>query len=237
MNNAFLDLYHKHVAAIFDRQLRFNDFLQANGDGGDWGYDVPSGVLTFGDTLQFDAPLLGSFAENNASWLWAWANRHIERPDSNRSLADRVRALAGPVFTAEHSVPCGDHLPEDVFDVIPHVFGIVAAGELAFDAYYLMPYEGGCGVVVVKDERLRFAEPHPARRIASIFPQAIDVFAIHNHRAAFIAYAESYGLTASMAIPCVAVQKDGVEVMKAEFDQRDRLVNLEAHTGPKSDHG
>ena len=235
MNNTLLDLYHQHVGAVFDRQMHFADYLQTNGDGGDWGYDVPSGVLTFGDTLRFDAPLLGSYAQNNASWLWAWANHHLELPTTNRQLADAVRAIgksAASVFAAEQGFGCADYLPDDVLDITPHVFGIVAAGELGSDAYYLMPYEGGCGVVVVKDERLRFSEPHPVLRISSIFPQAIGTYPILDQPAALVAYATSYGLEAKLAIPCVIVTQHGAEVLKAEFDRQNRLVKLESTVAP-----
>jgi hypothetical protein len=232
MKNALLDLYHKHVGAVFDRQMRFADYLQTHGDGGDWGYDVPSGVLTFGEALRFDAPLLGSFAENSASWLWAWANRHIELPAANRGLADAVTAIGDSVFSAQQSIPCEDCLPAELIDIAAHVFGIVVAGELDFDAYYLMPYEGGCGVVVVKDERLRFSEPHPVLRISSIFTQAISTYPILDHPAAFVSYVRSYGLEAKLAIPCVLVTQNGAEVMTAEFDRQNRLVKLESTVSP-----
>jgi hypothetical protein len=48
MNRTLLDLYHRDVAAVYDRQMRLAEFLEVNGDGGGWSYDVPSAALTVG---------------------------------------------------------------------------------------------------------------------------------------------------------------------------------------------
>src|ERR1700693_2823904 len=93
VNQTLLHLYHRHVAAVYDRQMRFSDFLAENGSGEGWGYNVPSASLTFGKAVRFEAHLLGSFAEDEATWLWAWANRHLDLPPANATLAEAVRGL------------------------------------------------------------------------------------------------------------------------------------------------
>jgi len=91
-----LDLYHRHVGAAFDRQQRLAEYLDAHGDGGAWGYTVSTAALTFGKAVAFQADLLGSYADDEATWLWAWANRSLQLPATSRAVAEAVRRLDGP---------------------------------------------------------------------------------------------------------------------------------------------
>jgi hypothetical protein len=236
VNQLLLDLYHRHVAAVFDRQMRLTDFLEANGGGDGWGYDVPSASLTFGEAVRFEAQLLGSFAEGNATWLWAWANRHLDLPPANATLANAVRGLEKvhglPLFSSDEPIRCGEVLPEELIDTAAHVLGVVVAGELGYDAYYTLPYEGGRGVAVIRDARLRASEPYPLVRISSVFPQAIGGYPVLDHRAAFVAYVESYGFQAEEAGQEVCVRAAGAKVMTARFDELNRLVVLEGTVSP-----
>jgi hypothetical protein len=241
MSQALLDLYHRHVGPVFDRQRRLADFLDENGEGGGWGYDVASTALAFGKAISFEAHLLGSFAEGNRTWLWAWANRHLNLPAANRALAEAVRRLAsGPelqVFAADGPVGCDDLLPEELADEAAHAFGVIVTGALEHDAYYTLPYEGGRGVAVIRDRRLRRPEPHPLLRISSVFTQAISGYPIPDHRAAFTAYAESCGLQARAAGEEVRVLSAGAEVMTARFDEQNRLTRLECTVTPTRGDG
>lgn len=236
MIQMLLDLYHRHVAAVHDRQMRLLEFLDENGDGGDWAYNVPSAALTIGKSIRFEAPLLGSFAEGKRSWLWAWANRHLNLPAENRLLAEAVRRLAsGPdlqFFAEDAAVDCDALLPQEMADEAAHAFGVVVAGSLGYDAYYTIPYKGGRGVALIRDERLHVSVPYPLVRITTVFPQALSGYAILDHRAAFKAYVESYGFQVREGTAEVQVLSSGAEVMKAQFDEEGRLTNLECTVQP-----
>jgi hypothetical protein len=236
VNHKLLALYHKHVAVVYDRQMRLCDFLDENAPGENWGYNVPSASLTFGKAVRFEAPLLGSFAEGNTSWLWAWANRHLNLPSTNATLAGAVRGLGNQpdlrLFAADESFRCEEVLPEELMFAAAHVFGVIATGELSYDAYYTIPYAGGRGVALIRDARLRRAEPHPLLRISSIFPQAIGEYLILDHRAAFISYVESYGFQAVRGGRRVVVRSTTADVMTACFDKQDRLTKLESTIPP-----
>lgn len=236
MNRTLLDLYHRHVAAAFDRQMRLSDYLEANGGGEGWGYDVPSASLTFGKAVRFEAQLLGSFAVGNTTWLWAWANRHLQLPPANATLANAVRGLEKvhglPLFSCDEAIHCEEVLPEELIDGAAHVLGVFVAGDLGYDAYYTLPYEGGRGVAVIRDARLRVPEPYPLVRISSMFPQAIGGYPVLDHRAAFVAYVESYGFQAETIGQEVSVRSAEAPVMTARFDEFNRLVVLEGTVAP-----
>src|SRR6478672_2472460 len=106
MDEQLITLYHRHAAAAFDRQVRFNEFLDRKAGGEDWEYDTDTATLSFGK-LKFEALFVGSHAFHNNSWLWGWSNKNLKLTITNRALGDTVRsvvhrlgvhALAAPGF-------------------------------------------------------------------------------------------------------------------------------------------
>ncbi|MCI0700291.1 MAG: hypothetical protein L0241_04335 [Planctomycetia bacterium] len=234
MDEQLIALYHRHVAMAFDRQLRFADFLARKEAGKKWEYDVETATLSFGK-LKFEAPISGSHAHNNNSWLWAWSNKNLKLTLTNRALGDTVRAtvhrlgvhaLAAPGFSLEPLL--GSELTEHA----PHILGSILSRELEFDAYYLTPYDGGCGLVLVRDDRLKVAEKHPLRRILTVFPQVISALPVYDHKAAFTRYAHDYGVSVGEELHQVKLLA-GKDSLTATFDERDRLTKLEGTVQPE----
>ena len=235
MDEQLIALYHRHVAAAFDRQLRMGEFLERKVPGEDWEYETETAKLTFGK-LKFEAPLVGSHADHNNSWLWAWSNKHLKLTVTNRALGDTVRvlvhrlgvhALAAPGFSLEPLL--GPELTENA----AHVLGMILARELDYNAYYLTPYDGGRGLVLIRDKRLDFTERRPLARILSIFPQVIGAMTVFDHEAAFRGYAHDYGLTVS-DIPGGVRVSDGKDELTATFDDLGRLTGLEGTVTPEA---
>jgi hypothetical protein len=228
MDQQLIALYHRHVAAAFDRQLRFNEFVVRKAPGEDWEYDTETAILTFGK-LKFEAPLIGTHSFSNNSWLWAWSNKHVKLTVTNRALGDTVRmlvhrlgvhALAAAGFSLEPLL--GPELTEDA----AHVLGMVLARELGYNAYHLTPYEGGTGLTIIRDNRLDFTERRPLVRLITIFPQVIDALTVFDHRAAFIGHAHDYQL-AITEVPGGVRVTHGKDELVARFDDRNRLTGLE----------
>src|SRR5262249_32330140 len=136
------------------------------------------------------------------------------------------------LFSCDEPIPCGEVLPEELIDAAAHVLGVVVAGELGYDAYYTLPYEGGRGAAVIRDARLRASEPYPLVRISSVFPQAVGGCPVLDPRAAFVAYVESYGFRAEETGQEVCVRAAGTRVMTARFDGQNRLTSLEGTISP-----
>ncbi len=232
MDQQLHDLYHRHVGTAFDRQLRLADFLRRKAPGAGWEYDTATATLAFGP-VRFEAPVIGSHAENNNSWLWAWANRHLRLTLTNRALGDVVRGMAtrlglhainAPGFALEPLL--GPLLTEHA----AHVLGIVVSRELGYDAYYTAPYEGGRATVLIRDDRLRFTERDPLRRVLVAFPQVISALPVSDHRAALAAYARDSGLTATEEAGRLRIAS-GRNELTATFDARGRLANLQGSLG------
>ena len=46
-----------------------------------WSCDMLEGKLTYGDNQVFDIQVIGTYSENEKSWLWAWANTQSGIPE------------------------------------------------------------------------------------------------------------------------------------------------------------
>ena len=235
MDQAIITLYHRHVAAAYDRQRRLADFLDQNASGEDWNYTISTATLELG-TLCFEALYLGSHADPDNSWLWAWCNPHLNLTPDNRELADAIHKLGRdvniPAFAAEGQVSCDDLLGPDVSPHSAHAIAAIVAGEFGFDAYYTIPFEHGRAAAVIRDDRLRMEVPNPIARIIIIFPQAIAALPVLNHREAFVAYARWYGLAVKETPEGASVLDKGKELVKAEFDHLQRLTKLTGTVSP-----
>src|SRR5690242_12884081 len=114
MDQALLALYNRHVGAAFDRQMRLADLLEREAGGEAWNYTISTACLEFGTSVRFEALNLGSHADPDNSWLWAWCNPHLNLTPANRELGEAVRKLgrdAGIVaLVADRQVSCADLL-------------------------------------------------------------------------------------------------------------------------------
>jgi hypothetical protein len=233
MDEQLISLYHRHVATAFDRQLRFAEFLEKKAPGANWTYDPNTAELAFGK-LKFEAPVVGSHAEHNDSWLWAWDNKNLKLTLTNRALGTVVRAtlhrlglhaLAHPGFALEPL------LGPDLTEHAPHVLGIILTRELEYDTYYLTPYSGGRGLVLVRDKRLKFTEKHPFVHIPTVFTQVISALPVFDHRGAFANYVRDYGLTVTEE-PHAVTASAGRTSVTAIFDALGRLTHLDGTVVP-----
>jgi hypothetical protein len=234
MDEQLIALYHRHVATAFDRQMRMTDFLERKVPTEDWEYDTETATLAF-DKLKFEAPLVGSHADHNDSWQWAWSNKNLKLTLTNRALGTTVRALAHRLGLHQLGAPGFSLEPllgPELTAHAPQVLGSILARELGYDAYYSIPYKGGRGLALVRDKRLAFTEKHPLRRILTIFPQLIGELPVFDHKTALTEYAKDYGLTVT-DVPGGVKMIDGRDELSANFDDLGRLTQLEGTVTPE----
>lgn len=234
MDQALITCYNRHIVAAYDRQLRLADFLERNSSGQNWDYTISTALLELG-TVQFEALYLGSHADPDNSWLWAWCNPHLNLTPANRKLGDDVRQLGRDAnisaFAAERQVSCDDLLGPLISPRAAHAMAAVVAGELGFDAYYTIPFEHGRAAAMIRDDRLRAEAPNAVARIVTVFPKALSALPVPDHREAFVAYVEWHGLTVKETPQRVSVLDNGKEVLTATFDDLKRLTELKGAVG------
>lgn len=220
----FDSLFHQHVAAAFERQLRLGDVL---GDRA-WNFDMRAGTVSFakegffGKTLPFAAQILGTESESSSTWLWAWANARSEIPEGLLRTALRLRELGE-----------AQGIPELVREKLPleeldgHQVGLVASGLHGKGAYYRCPYDGGAMFVQFPDAVLPKVE-YPGIRVAAVFPQVLDVFEqLTDHRSALRGLLLALDFTLSEDTGTRLVGTVGKATVTATFDGHGRMTELE----------
>lgn len=237
MTPAFSDLFHRHIAAVFERQQRLGDLISEEGQGLPFAYTISKAELVFGKRLRFTALDLGSHAAQDGSWLWSWCDPSLKLTRENKRLAEEVRRLAStagvPEFGADAQFDCAELIGAENAEEAAHAIASVVAGELGFDAYYRIPFSDELqGIALIRDERLRIPSPHPFARIASVFTEVICDFSIPDQRAALISYLRWHALAVEESAEAVRVVVDGEEELKATFDDRNLLVKLETRIRP-----
>lgn len=228
--DAFLDdLFHRHVAAAFDKQMRLGDFLREAAGSPEWSFDPSNGHLTFGNGVRFQAQILGSQSEIEETWLWAWANDVAALPDNCLTAARAIRDYGTAHEIVQFTTglaTCASFFSEDLESFAGHALSVIAVGLLGYDAYYSAPYEGGVAVLLLKDPRLESTIKTPIGRILTTFPQALNGYPITDHKTALCGYLEHYGFTPIASETEVVVNQAGSRILTAQFDLLGRMTGL-----------
>jgi hypothetical protein len=104
MDQALISLYHRNVAAAFDRQMRLADFLEPEKvSDAPYRFRTSTATLEFGNTVQLVALDLGSHADIDSSWLWSWCNP--------AAALHRIHLLPSPHLLNHHLTIGGPALP------------------------------------------------------------------------------------------------------------------------------
>lgn len=217
-------LFHRHVAFSFDKQLQLADLI---GDR-NWSFNKPTGLLSFGDRYQWRVQTLGTEAYDRNTWLWSWANLGSNIPSAQLEASLAMKILGEDQAITEFTTP---ELP--LGEINGHMLSLIASGVFEANGYYRGPYTGGAAFFLIKDENFPKRDVLPLARIVSVFPQAISAMEIKNHKLAFLGYVEDYGLVAEEKRNGVVVKEDGSPVLRASFDEQNRLTKLEGSVGDK----
>lgn len=227
---SFANYFSQNVAASFDKQNRLGEFLGQH----NWSFAMDSGLLTFTTThgnYPFQIQLLGTEAEDSATWLWSWANEGSNIPARLTKAALDLKELGEKEKILEFSEP---EMPVEE-DFNGHHFAMVASGLAKAGCYYRGPYNGGALYMLITDpkfEELTAVDPATLGiRIPSIFTQVISALPVQNHREAFKSYLEFYGLDVTEDPESLIGSGSSVKPIKATFDKQNRLIEVQSQSG------
>lgn len=231
-----LDLFHKHVAASFDKQLLFAEKNQ--GDDPAWGCDMQTGKLSLkfsksGGGIAFfkkkervefsyDIQVLGSEAHGVNTWLWIWANDKVSYPPRILTAASQLRELGkreGIEELTEGEFSCERISGENL--------ALIASGVCDALAYFPMPYGGGCAYSLCYKENEKHEVEIPIVRLLTVFPQVISAVSVPDHKAAFRGYLNYYRFNATESDGSIHADSPWGE-LDAKFDEQNRLIDLSA---------
>lgn len=232
MDDQLIELYHRHVAMAFDRQLRLAEFRDRKAPGEKWKHDLETATMSLGK-LSLEAPALGTRQEHNNSWLWAWSDRNLKLSFINRAMGTTVLALSHRLGVHELSAPGFSLEPllgVELSEHAPDIFGVIFGAELGYDGYHLT--DRGHTTILIRDDRLKVAEKHPLSRILAVFPKVLKALPVSDHKSAFIHYAKDYGVAVAEEHGTVKLTA-GKGELTATFDDRNTLVKLEGNVEPQ----
>jgi len=217
---SFQTLLTRHIGSAFARQMALADLLGERG----WRLDLAEGVAHFGDDLHFPVQLLGSAAEDSASWLWAWANTASNLPEHLLVAATALRERGerdGPAELATASLPLEDD---------GHTLALLAAA-LSARCYYRGPYRGGALFFLVDDVPATVFAPCDDPRVLSLLGQLIAQFPL-DHRAMTEGFLDDQGYALQRESEQTVATRGGSRITLG-FDALDRLTQLQGTLAPQ----
>lgn len=88
-NVSMAELYDQSFVLACEKQEILGEMVE----GLNWSCDILEGKLTYGDDKVFDIQVIGTYSENEKSWLWAWANNQSGIPETFLDTSIRMREL------------------------------------------------------------------------------------------------------------------------------------------------
>lgn len=219
----FNELLSEHVGASFARQRAFADFL---GDR-NWGVDIQQGTCQFGNDLTYPIQLLGTQAEADSTWLWAWANESSNLPPSLLTACTALRGLGEQEKIAEF---CQRSFSIDVAD--GHSIALIASGLDGKSCYYRGPYDGGALFFLVNGVPDQILQPAATERVLTIIPQITSQFIVP-HRPMVASFLASQGFIVESTIYEVSGVRSADKITLA-LDAQGRISHMDGTLKPKT---
>jgi hypothetical protein len=215
--NRFSQLFATVAGSAMARQMAFADFL---GDR-NWSVTLDEGQVHFGDDLVYPLQLIGTEAQHNDTWLWAWANPSAI-PLPLLEAAEQLRQ-----YGEQH------HLPElterscglDVAD--GHRLSMVASGLVRKTCYYRGPYEGGSLFFLVLGLPIELFARVTAERACTVISQLIETFEV-DHRLLAESFLQDQGFALSAVGDGLHAVRDDGSALDLAFDAAQRITEIEA---------
>lgn len=220
--SAFTKLLSQYVGKAFTRQIQFG---QSIGDR-NFNINIKQGVVTFGEDLQYPIQLLGTEADGNNSWLWAWANEGSNFP---ANILQSCNALCN--FGNQHSI---NEFTERSFSIDVadgHSLSLAASGLNDNCCYYRAPYSGGALfflVLNVPNEVFQLVEAAQAIEVITEVISHIDV----EHQIMCESFLNSQGFTVELSKDKMNAIR-GNDTIKITFDSQQRIAEIVGSVHPQ----
>lgn len=208
-------LLEKYAGIAFEKQYSLSEVIGSN----DWQIDLETGMISFGDNLNFPMQILGSYSFESGTWLWSWANESSNIPTHLLENANNLKRL-GEEYNIEFLTMSEYKIePTDI-----HSLGLIAAGRYATSAYYAGNYGSGIILVTLNSKTIEEIEYNEQARILSVYPELISVLAV-NHKRSFENYLSMKGYILKEEDNSI-VAKKGENIIKATFNKEDNLIKI-----------
>jgi hypothetical protein len=208
------DLIERYAGISFDKQADLYEAIHDNA----WNADLDIGEISFGPSLNYPVQTLGTYSHQSNNWLWAWANKQADWPESVQVQANQLKAYGEANNIALFTM---DSIDTQIGDV--HLIGQIATGLFDASAYYVADYGQGAMLFLLKTDKLPAAKNEHAR-VITVIPQLISAYEM-NHKTAITHYLNAKNYTITQDKDTLSATKNGNSLI-AEFDELNRLTNL-----------
>jgi hypothetical protein len=227
------DLYIKHGAASFDKQVYFEVMLGKLG----WGLDLSTGVIAFRRPhdvpLQLNFQVLGTESEAHKSWLWGWANTTQGFKPELLMTALELKVQGDKLGVPEFNTA---EIPLSVA-VNGARISAVASGLCRAGCFVRATYPGGALFLLIRDPRFKRPVSQPIQRMLRAFPMFLSDNTIANQREAWLSYCQFYKLAVE-DMGARVIARSAAEArtqtglvlenaIMAEFDDSGRMTRFE----------
>jgi hypothetical protein len=209
-------LFDTYAAASLEKQLA----LESAVGEASWSLNLDTRELRFSNGQVFQVQLLGTESEHAATWLWGWANRSIDNPET-LTAAEALRT-----YGAQQGVAELVEAELSLDRVNGHLLSMIAAGLCRGDAYYRAPYEGGAAFLLLEGPHLRELAGDSPVHLNQVFMQLISAMDC-GHRPAFEAYIRYKGYDFHETSRSIRARSPDGEPLTATFDEQGRLTELQ----------
>lgn len=139
------ELYDQSFALVCEKQEIFGEMVE----GLNWSCDMLEGKLTYGDDKVFDIQVIGTYSENEKSWLWAWANNQSGIPETFLQSSLAMRDLGTRHQFQDLTTP------KLQMDTDPgSYFSVIAVGVLQDSCYVPLTFKGLKVYVTVRSKEV-----------------------------------------------------------------------------------
>lgn len=220
--NAFTKILSQHVGTAFARQLQFGQFL---GDR-NFNVNIEQGVVTFGSDLQYPIQLLGTEAEEDNSWLWAWANKGSNLPTNILQCCNNLRD-----FGVQHTIEEFTNRSFSLALADGHSISLAASGLNDDCCYYRAPYSGGALFFIVFNVPNEVFPSVDAARSIKIITDIISDLDVE-HWIMCESFLNSQGFTVELSEDKMNAIR-GDDTIKITFDSQKRISEIGGSLQPQ----
>lgn len=188
--------------------------------------EIAAGTVDFGEGRVYPIQLLGTEADGDNTWLWAWANEQSQLPDAILHDCRSIRA-AGEAKQLEELTQPSCSLDE----VDGHTLALFASGFIGDCTYYRGPHPGGAVFFLVKNLPPELLQTIPSRHALTTIMQLIMTFEVNHRELIESLFKDANYEIFSDSASVVGTSPDGGRI-DVTYDDQGRITNLEGKLIP-----
>jgi hypothetical protein len=209
------ELYNQSFVTSAEKQEIFSEMVNGLG----WSCDMLEGKLTYGDDQVFDIQVIGTYSENEKSWLWAWGNTQSGIPEKFLQSSLGLKSI-GEAYQIDDLTT-----PKLAMESDPGVyFSTIASVLLNESCYAPLTFKGIKVYVTIKSKELDSKARTAPALICSHFTQLITNFTFP-HKYSLFFYLKAKGYEVELPGNNIVAKKDDDQILGI-FDLKGNLMKL-----------